>query len=335
MRNLPAGHNRVSASKYFCLIFVTVLLFSLVSCAGAGDKAVMRVGGNKVTYNEYRYFYMNYRDSHEKSGETGYTEKLKSEIEEGLRQKYAKVNLAKEHKITLVESDITAIDKMKASYIESYGDLETFKNALQEDALTEELFYDLLKFQALDEKLRIYITDEYSGEIESDDKTVEAFINNHFIHATHILILNEAGDDLAANLKLATELRQRAVSGEDFDALIDAYNEDPGMGDDNTGYYFTEGQIILEFEKAAEALAVGEISDVVLSENGYHIIKRLPLDPVYIDENFEKLRDAYKARMYNIMTEELAKVLEVEYTDMYTKLDDTAFVDNTLIKKAE
>lgn len=335
MRNLPAGHNRISVSKYFCLIFVTAMLLSLVSCAGAGDKTVMRVGGNKVTYNEYRYFYMNYRNSHEKSGETGYAENLKNEIEEGLRQKYAKVNLAKKHKITLVESDITAIDNKKASYIESYGDLETFKNALQEGALTEELFYDLLKFQALDEKLRIYMTDEYSGEIESDDKTVEAFINNHFIHATHILILNEAGDDLAANLKLATELRLRAVSGEDFDALIDAYNEDPGMGKDNTGYYFTEGQMIAEFENAAGALLVGDISDVVLSENGYHIIKRLPIDPVYIDENFEKLRDAYKARMYNIIIEEQAKVLEVEYTDMYTKLDEAALVDNTLIKKAE
>lgn len=335
MKNLPAGHNRVSALKYFCLILVTVLLFPLASCAGAGDKAVMRVGGNKVTYNEYRYFYMNYRDSHEKSGETGYIDMLKNETEEGLRQKYAKVNLAKEYKISLDESELTAVDNMKKSYIESYGDLETFKNALQEGALTEELFYDLLKFQALDEKLRIYMTDEYSGEIDSDDETVEAFINNHFIHATHILILNEAGDDLAANLKLAAELRQRAASGEDFDALIDAYNEDPGMGDDNTGYYFTEGQMISEFENTAEALAVGGISDVVLSENGYHIIKRLPLDPAYIDENFEKLRDAYKARMYNIMAEELAEGLEVEYTDMYTKLDDAALADNTLIKKAE
>ncbi|MHB1154198.1 MAG: peptidylprolyl isomerase [Eubacteriales bacterium] len=333
MKNLPAGHNRLSA--YSCLILVTVLLFSLVSCAGEGDKTVMRVGGNKVTYNEYRYFYMNYRESHEKSGETGYIESLKNEVEEGLRQKYAKINLAKEHKITLAESDKTAIDNMKASYIESYGDVETFKNALQEGALTEELFYDLLKFQALDEKLRIYMTDEYSGEIESDDKTVEAFINNHFIHAIHILILNEAGDDLAANLKLAEELRQRAVSGEDFNELMDAYNEDPGMVNDNTGYYFTEGQIISEFENAAEVLAVGEISNVVLSENGYHIIKRLPLDPVYIDENFEKLRDAYKARMYNIIIEELAKVLEVEYTDMYTELDDAALVDNISVKKVK
>ncbi len=335
MKNPPAGHNRISASKYSCLILVTIVLFSLISCAGAGDKAVMLVGGNKVTYNEYRYFYMNYRESHEKSGETGYIESLKNEVEEGLRQKYAKVILAKEHKITLVESDKTAIDNMKASYIESYGDAETFKNALQAGALTEDLFYDLLKFQALDEKLRIYMTDEYSGEIVSDDKTVEAFINNHFIHATHILILNEAGDDLAANLKLSEELRQRAVSGEDFDALMDAYNEDPGMLNDNTGYYFTEGQLISEFENAAEALAVGEISDVVLSENGYHIIKRLELDPVYIDKNFEKLRDAYKARMYNIIIEELAKTLEVEYTDMYTTLDDAALVDNTPVKKVQ
>lgn len=343
MKNPPAGRNRVLTSadgqstaftvKYICIIVMAALLLSLISCSVTGDSTVMRVGGNKVTYNEYRYFYMNYRTSHENAGETDYAGTLKKEIEDALRQKYAKINLAKEHKVTLDDSDLSGVDNTKANNIASYGGEEALKTALEKSALTEDLYYSLLKFQALDEKLRVYITDESSGIIVSDDKTVEEFIYNHFIHATHILILNKEGDDIAANLKLATELQKRAASGEDFFKLMDEYNEDPGMKGNNTGYYFTDGQLIPEFEKAAKALAVGEISDAVLSGNGYHIIKRLPLDPDYINEHFEELRTAYKARMFNIMIEELSSGLKVEYTDLYNKLDDAALAGNTYIKK--
>jgi parvulin-like peptidyl-prolyl isomerase len=341
MKNLPAGRNRVlifadrkptaSAVKYICIVVMAALFLSLVSCSAPGDKSVMRVGGNKVTYNEYRYFYMNYRASHDNAGETGYAETLKKEVEDALRQKYAKVNLAKENKVKLDDSDITAVDSTKESNIASYNGEEAFRTALKESALTEDLYYSLLKFQALDEKLRAYVTDEASGLIVSDDKTVEEFIYNHFIHATHILILNEEGDDISANLKLAAVLQKRAASGEDFFKRMDEYNEDPGMKSNNTGYYFTDGQLIPEFEKAAKALEVGEISDVVLSANGYHIIKRLPLDPDYINEHFEELRNAYKARMFNIKIEELSAGLKVEYTDLYNKLDDAALVGNTYI----
>ncbi|MDD4772858.1 MAG: peptidylprolyl isomerase [Eubacteriales bacterium] len=324
--------NKLPAARRFLCVLLAALLFLLSSCAGAGQKTVMQVGGNKISYDEYRYFYINHRNSHENAGETGYADTLKGQVEASLRMKYAKMNMAKEHKLTLNENDMTAVANMKNYYIESYGDIETFRNALAQGALTEELFDDLLEFQALDEKLYEYIIDEYSGLVISDDKTVEAYINNHFIHATHILILNEAGDDIAANLRLASELRDRALSGEDFNGLIDQYNEDPGMEGDNTGYYFTNGQIIAEFENAARALDIGEISEVVLSQNGYHIIKRLTLDPEYIDEHFEDLRKAYKARMYAVLTEERAAVIEVEYTDAYDEMDDAALVANAYIK---
>lgn len=333
MRKKSGGHFRVL--KYCCMILMTALLFSASSCSAQGEKAVMRVGGNKITYDEYRYFYMNYRDPHVKAGESDYTDDLKQETEEGLRQKYAKFNLIKEHKIALDDSDKTDVKNQKASYIESYGGMDSFKLALEEEALTETLFDDLLAFQILEEKLRTYMTAEYTGEIVSDDETVEAFIYDHFIHATHVLILNEPGDDLSANLQLAKEIQGRAVSGEDFNSLIDEFNEDPGMEGDNTGYYFTKGQIIAEFENAAEALDEGEISDVVLSENGYHIIKRMPLDQKYIDENFEKLRDAYKARMFNIIIEQQAEQLKIEYTDLYQELDDMTISENTFIKKVK
>lgn len=74
------------------------------------------------------------------------------------------------------------------------------------------------------------------------------------------------------------EILSMAKNGEDFDALVAEYNEDPGMNTYTGGYYFGEGQMVQEFEDATKALAENEISDIVETPYGYHIILRLPLD---------------------------------------------------------
>ena len=84
-------------------------------------------------------------------------------------------------------------------------------------------------------------------------------------------------DDMLAQLRAAED--PIAL----FDQLMNEYSEDGRDADGNLGYpdgYTTvKGQMVAEFENAALALKDGEISDVVESEFGYHIILRLPLDP--------------------------------------------------------
>jgi len=86
-----------------------------------------------------------------------------------------------------------------------------------------------------------------------------------FVQAKHILVEDE---------KLANEIYEKAVAGEDFDALVEAHNTDPGMKQNPKGYIFTKGQMVEPFEKAAFALGYGEISKPVKTDFGYHIIKR-------------------------------------------------------------
>ena len=74
---------------------------------------------------------------------------------------------------------------------------------------------------------------------------------------------------------------EKARAGEDFNALMVEYNEDPGEPEE--GYYFPAGVMVQEFEDASFALKDGEISDIVETSYGYHIIKRLPMDESYID----------------------------------------------------
>jgi len=96
------------------------------------------------------------------------------------------------------------------------------------------------------------------------------------VKASHILILSRGSDaksDFEARAK-AEDILQRIKKGENFAALALKYSEDPGsakMGGELG--YFPTGKMVPEFENAAFSLKPGEVSDVIKTSYGYHIIK--------------------------------------------------------------
>ena len=64
-----------------------------------------------------------------------------------------------------------------------------------------------------------------------------------------------------------------------FDEMMQQYSEDPGLERYPDGYCFEPGMVVQEFEDGVAALDVGEISDIVESSNGYHILLREPVTP--------------------------------------------------------
>ena len=74
--------------------------------------------------------------------------------------------------------------------------------------------------------------------------------------------------------KKAEDVLAKVNAGQDFDALIAEYNDDPGATDE--GYTFAkDGSMVPEFEEASFALEIGQTSGLVETSYGYHIIKRL------------------------------------------------------------
>lgn len=59
-----------------------------------------------------------------------------------------------------------------------------------------------------------------------------------------------------------------------FDELMNEYSEDEGLANSPEGYTATLGQMVSPYEKAALALSFGQVSGIVESEYGYHIIIR-------------------------------------------------------------
>lgn len=108
------------------------------------------------------------------------------------------------------------------------------------------------------------------------------------ISAKHILVGVGEGEKV---LKLAKK-------GEDFDKLIKEYNQDPGEGEG--GYTFGRGEMVPEFEEAAFALKVNEISDVVRTDYGEHIIKRIA--------GFEELTNYWMSKAEIKTTADIEKI---------------------------
>jgi len=93
------------------------------------------------------------------------------------------------------------------------------------------------------------------------------------VRASHILLKTEGKDDAAVK-KQAEDLLAKVKAGGDFAALATKFSEDEGSrvkGGDLD--FFPKGQMVPEFDKAAFSMQVGEISPLVKTQYGYHIIK--------------------------------------------------------------
>jgi parvulin-like peptidyl-prolyl isomerase len=85
--------------------------------------------------------------------------------------------------------------------------------------------------------------------------------------------------EMAAKKKEMQDILKRARAGENFSNLVEQYSEDVGSKNKGGVYQIARGQTLAEFEAAAFALNTNQISDVVTTTSGYHLIKVLAKMP--------------------------------------------------------
>ncbi len=126
------------------------------------------------------------------------------------------------------------------------------------------------------------------------------FVNPKAIHARHILIpvsQNASPEEVQAALKKAEMIRKKALKGENFAKLAQKYSADPGTKDKGGDLgFFTKGQMIEDFEKAAFALKPGQISKPIRTAFGFHIIKVEEVRPA-TQKSFAEVKDQIREQL--------------------------------------
>lgn len=95
------------------------------------------------------------------------------------------------------------------------------------------------------------------------------------VHVRHILLKSDATNDAAVKAKAEALLAKVKAPGVDFAKMATEVTEDEGSKDKGGEYEFGRGEMVKEFEEASWALKDNEISGLVKSQFGYHIIKKL------------------------------------------------------------
>jgi peptidyl-prolyl cis-trans isomerase C len=102
------------------------------------------------------------------------------------------------------------------------------------------------------------------------------------VHARHIIIRASQDDtplDIENKKKTLVELRGKVVEGDDFAQLAAEYSEGPSAADGGDLGYFARQDMVRSFSDAAFSLEPGQVSDVVVTQFGYHIIKMIDKKP--------------------------------------------------------
>ena len=216
----------------------------------------------------------------------------------------------------LLMSRATAPDKAKAKTMAERisGDLrrqagsdEAFQRQVTAMGFTvEELEKQVLERaiceQLVDRELRskVTVTDEQVKRFYTENpeqmQRPETLRASHLLLSTRNPVTDEEYDDAKKKEKrqLMEKLLERARKGEDFAALAKEYSDDPGSQDKGGEYTFQRGQMVPEFERAALALKTNQISDIVTTRFGYHIVKlheRMPAERFELAQVDKDIRD--------------------------------------------
>ncbi len=195
---------------------------------------------------------------------------------------------AKAADIKVTDADIDAeLAKIK----KNFPDENAFKEQLKLAGLDEAKLRAQMKTGLAETK---WIKAQIEGKAEVTDADAQAFYKQNLkefeqpeqpakVRASHILFLvpKDAPESEAKKKEAAAQAAYaRLKKGEDFAKLADELTEDPsGKGKGGDLGFFSEGQMVPEFDKAVFSMKVGDLSKPVKTSYGYHIIKLTETKP--------------------------------------------------------
>jgi peptidyl-prolyl cis-trans isomerase C len=185
---------------------------------------------------------------------------------------------AKKNKLLASDEEV---DQLYKQYVAQYPSEDEFKARMKIEGYTEKSYREELRQQL---SARKYVQEKIVKTQKVDIKEIDTFYNENkekfktpeLVHARHILITLDQNADKKQKKEaraLLKKLKKEVADGADFAELAKKHSRGPSAPNGGDLGFFDRGKMVKPFEDAAFKLKPGEVSDIVETQFGYHLIK--------------------------------------------------------------
>ncbi len=288
---------------FLCMIAAVVLLGG---CAAKTD-VVMKVGDVEVKQEYIDYFQQYFNNQSGGTVSEAVTKAAKNQAT--LYAKYGALG----HVMRLEVKPV--YDRMVAELIGEDGNLKEF---LEKLGISNGVF----EFVMYGDAYRELLLENCKNDKNITTETEQEYFKNNYWRAKHLLLMTQdkTADEQAEVKKKIDQLYTQVKNGADFDALINEYNEDPGVKTNPDGYVFTYNEMVSEFQDGVTKIDIGEYN-LVKTSYGYHIVQRLALDET--EEKFKEFFESKKQQIDSVLVDEVF----MDYIDSLIENFDIKILD--------
>ncbi|MBF0706897.1 peptidylprolyl isomerase [Alkalihalobacillus hwajinpoensis] len=274
--------------KMFIMLSALIALLAISACSNDSadnSEAVVETSAGDVTKEEF------YQALKDQSGEAVLSDLVQTKI---LEDKYDVSDKEVDAELDKIKENFETDEQLEqALQSNGYKDIEQFKVDVRKQLLAQKAATEGVEVS--DEKLK-----------EFYDENKNLFTE---LEASHILVDDE---------DTAKEVQKKLEDGGDFAELAKEYSKDGSAENGGDLGVFKKGDMVAEFEEAAFALKEGEVSDIVQSQFGYHIIKLKKKTVMPFEDAKEQVEEQYmlqNAKDVPTVIDELIKESDIKVKD--------------------
>ena len=258
------------------VVFIVSIFYGLGQYRSSGSRSqqagniIAQVNGVGINYQQWHNVFMNFVSQYDSQTLSGISDELLASIKNSITEQLINSTLlyqyAEKEKIDIPASRINdEIEQIKSSF----GSEQDFNNALRRNNLTLNQLKESLKNQYMVDQV---IHNEYAQITISDEEIAQYYeeYESFFFQPekrkiSHILVEDKEEAELLLN-----QLNDGII---DFETTAKEKSICPSAEKNGDLGYISRGQMVPEFEEASFSLEAGNLSDIVKTEFGYHIIK--------------------------------------------------------------